>query len=77
MSCEALQTRYNALRVAYDKWLTSGGVASVKMGEKALGRNPIDGKTLRLEMNQAKDALDACNGVRAARRRILHVVPIG
>jgi hypothetical protein len=76
MACEDLQTRYDALRVAYDKWLTTGGVVTVKHGEKMIGRSPMNGPTLRLEMNRAKDALDACNGV-GIRRRIIRVVPIG
>ena len=77
MSCVDLQTRYDTLRAAYDKWLTGGGVQTVKLGEKMLGRGAMDGKMLLLEMNRAKDALDACNGIRSARRRILHVTPIG
>jgi len=77
MSCDALQTRYDALAVAFDKWLMGGGVVTVKQGEKTVQYGPTDGKALQAELTRAKDALAACNGTTTAKRRILRVLPIG
>lgn len=75
--CATLATRLTQAETALHALETGRQVVSLRLGEKQQQYTPASVDKLRAYIASLKTQVDACNGVRTNRRRIMRVLPIG
>lgn len=75
-SCDQLTTWLSEAETALHNVLTGQGVILTRYGDKQVSYSQANVGELRRRIAELQQQVDACNGTRIFRRRVLGIVPV-